>query len=391
MEKISVDVSKYSEGLRTLIQYKLPYISPQVRKVEGDENNLYVHFEADNDGIEEIEEKVNTMVTKAVETYIEYEPAIVYQSKSNTRKMEGNIFNDLLEDGNVVSYGEGLIGFGKDFLRLYKFFDKTFLCWAKELGAEEYIYPDVIAIDTLKKCNYIQQFPNSMLFTSHVKEDMERIEDFSSLISNQDDCLNDYFLEKPKHACKSAVCIHVYQQFEDKKIELENPIAITSLGRCKRYESLNMKDAERLLDFSMREIVFIGTEAFVTEKRAALMERCKELVGKLKLEANIKSSNDPFFLSQHHPKTVLQKKFKLKYELNMRLPYSSKELAVASFNYHNTYFSEAFNIKAKDGSPVHTSCIAFGLERFVYAYLSQKGKDCEDITKLYSIWGREDV
>jgi seryl-tRNA synthetase len=70
---------------------------------------------------------------------------------------------------------------------------------------------------------------------------------------------------------------------------------------------------------------------------------------------------------------IMQKKFKLKYELGIILPYSNKELACGSFNYHGSFFTDTFNIKSKDERPINTGCIAFGLERLVYAYLCQKG------------------
>lgn len=389
MLKIQVDVSNYSKELKELIKYKLPFTSSKIRKVESVKDKIYIFIDTNNE--KELENKIKAMIDKVVKNYIKYESTIIYESKFYSRVKNNNIYKDLIESGCIVEYEDGLIGFGKEFLQLYKYFDSIFLKWAKELGAEEYIYPDLIDIDTLNKCKYIQQFPNSVLFASHVKEDMERIEDFSSLISHREDCLNDYFLEKPKYVCKSAVCMHVYKQFENKEINLEKPLSITSIGKCKRYESLNMKKVERLLDFSMREIVLLGTEEFVLGKRKELIEKCKNLIDKLELEANIRSSNDPFFLSKYNPKTVFQKRFKLKYELNVILPQNRKELSVASFNYHNTYFSNAFNIQSRQGVPIHTSCIAFGLERFVYAYLSQKGMGECEITKRNSSWGKENV
>ena len=103
------------------------------------------------------------------------------------------------------------------------------------------------------------------------------------------------------------------------------------------------------------------------------MNRMMVLIEEMEVTANIKTSSDPFFLNQYQSKAALQQRFKLKYEMNMYLPYAEKELAVASFNYHGTYFADAFQIQATDGGKVYTGCIAFGLERFAYAYLCQKG------------------
>jgi mRNA interferase MazF len=203
--------------------------------------------------------------------------------------------------------------------------------------------------------------------------DMKKVEDFSKNITENCKCLNDQYLDTPRLVNKSAVCTHVYAQYENRV--LDKPVVITSVGKCKRYESLNMTMVERLLDFSMREIVLIGSPEYVLETRSEFIELAGNLIKELNLKANIKTGNDPFFTSAYSPKALMQKKCKLKYELNVLLPYNQKELSVGSFNYHSSYFTDAFNIKSSDGSPVHTGCIAFGLERFVYAYLSQIGLD----------------
>ncbi len=387
MKRMEIDLSAYNETLRREIYYRIPYASPDIKKIRSDIDHLYLDIESNEP--EEVENKVKILVNKVVGDYIEYEPTIIYESKLNESVETKDIYQALSKNGTIIEYEDGLIGFGKDFLTLYRYFDNLFLKWAQELGAEEYVYPDIINTATLNQCNYIQEFPSNLLFASHVKEDIEIIEDFARLIPEGDECLSDYFLEKPGHICKSAVCIHVYKQFENQQINIQRPIAITSVGKCKRYESLHMKGLDRLLDFTMREIVFVGSRKYVTEKRQQLMEKCMKLMGELKLEANIKTSNDPFFLNQPHAKALLQNKFKLKYELNIKVPATGKELAAASFNYHHTHFTDAFHIQSKGGEAVHTSCIAFGLERFVYAYLSQKGLEAE-LLKV-SPWGSENV
>ena len=38
----------------------------------------------------------------------------------------------------------------------------------------------------------------------------------------------------------------------------------------------------------------------------------------------------------------------------------------------------SLNISLPDGSPAHTGCIAFGLERMAYAFLAQYGLETAD-------------
>jgi hypothetical protein len=42
-------------------------------------------------------------------------------------------------------------------------------------------------------------------------------------------------------------------------------------------------------------------------------------------------------------------------------------LAIASVNRHGTFFGERFHISDESGAPVHTACIAFGLDRWAAA------------------------
>jgi hypothetical protein len=50
-------------------------------------------------------------------------------------------------------------------------------------------------------------------------------------------------------------------------------------------------------------------------------------------------------------------------------------LAVGSYNHHQDFFGRALDITLPDGSPAHTGCVAFGLERIAFAFLAQWGLD----------------
>ena len=48
---------------------------------------------------------------------------------------------------------------------------------------------------------------------------------------------------------------------------------------------------------------------------------------------------------------------------------------MASFNRHEDFFGSRFNIRQPTGESAHTSCVAFGLERWVCAFFCQYGVD----------------
>ena len=56
------------------------------------------------------------------------------------------------------------------------------------------------------------------------------------------------------------------------------------------------------------------------------------------------------------------------------LPIDAKRtIAAASFNLHDTFFGQAFDIRLRDGAAATTACLAFGLERWLLAFLVRHG------------------
>ncbi len=59
----------------------------------------------------------------------------------------------------------------------------------------------------------------------------------------------------------------------------------------------------------------------------------------------------------------------------MLVPIAGPEpTAVASFNYHQDYFSSTYGIAMENGGgPAHTACLGFGLERITLALFRAHG------------------
>ena len=84
---------------------------------------------------------------------------------------------------------------------------------------------------------------------------------------------------------------------------------------------------------------------------------------------------DPFFIAPDaSAKTYFQLSAETKYEMSLLLP-DDHRLAVGSLNYHTDFFGRAFNVEIEGHGYMHSVCIAFGLERWVYAFLAQHGTD----------------
>lgn len=171
----------------------------------------------------------------------------------------------------------------------------------------------------------------------------------------------------------SAVCFHTYEQYQGWDIALsDHPLLIGSQGKCFRYESKSMVSLERLRDFTMREIICLGTEKMVTAFRKEVTRKINVFFDSIGLNFYIAAANDPFFLEEFSVQSAFQRIFGLKEEFIARINGFSNKLAVGSVNNHRDYLGKAFDIKS-NGEYIHSGCAAFGIERCVYAFLNQYG------------------
>jgi seryl-tRNA synthetase len=149
------------------------------------------------------------------------------------------------------------------------------------------------------------------------------------------------------------------------------------VGNCFRYESNNLTSLERLWNFTMREVIFVGSKEFVLDSRETARQRMRRTFEEIGLAYRVESATDPFFIGEFRKQSVFQSAFQLKFEIRARLPFKESTLAVGSYNYHQNFFGRHLNITLPDGSPAHTGCVAFGLERMAYAFLAQHGLEPE--------------
>lgn len=94
-----------------------------------------------------------------------------------------------------------------------------------------------------------------------------------------------------------------------------------------------------------------------------------------RLASEIRTASDPFFVaSDAVAKTHFQLSSESKFEVVLPL-LDGDLLAVGSHNYHSDFFGRTFNVMVEGAAAMHSACVAFGLERFVFAYLQQHGSD----------------
>jgi len=278
----------------------------------------------------------------------------------------------LIKDGELVAFGRGRYGLGPKLVALIEYFDKRARDMAKEFQAEARAFPSLIGADVLDRCRYLKNFPASLNLVSHLREDHVLLQEFARSVQwNGEELVYDRSSGSGVECLLSpSVCFHWYMWLRDS--QLPAPRVVTALGKCFRYESSNLTGLERLWDFNMREIIFVGAPEYVLSSRQKLIDRSVKYLDELGMAYEISTATDPFFVDSYAIQSAYQQGFELKHELLAPLPYSGKKLAVGSINYHQDFFGRSFSINAA-GAPAHTACLGFGYERLALAFMAQHG------------------
>jgi hypothetical protein len=240
-------------------------------------------------------------------------------------------------------------------LAWHEYVDMRVRAVALLLGARETQYSALIAADVLEQAEYPEAFPHLLLAATSYQS--------SRLDASQPRC-------SPRAASKRAesgwclspaVCYHVYAHLAG--AALSEPIVLTARGTCFRDES-HCAPGIRQVEFAMREIVLLGPARWVLETADVIAHAIESLARELRLDGEWRAATDPFFLPAARGKAALQRLTGAKHEYQLR---GDTALAIASVNRHGTFFGHRFHITAADGEPIHSACIAIGLDRWSHA------------------------
>jgi seryl-tRNA synthetase len=262
-------------------------------------------------------------------------------------------------------------------LALFDYFDRAF----EQLGEagwkpRRFRAPTLIPTNVLAQCDYLSSYPHNLTYACHLPEDPTIIEDFRTRHLDRSALVaRDVAEMVPPEMCLSpAACYHVYYANRDSVL----PAAGKTYGlvaKCFRYEAQNLLDLRRLWDFTMREVVWLGSSRQVLAERERAIQLVRAFLEEHQLAAEIRTASDPFFIaSDAGAKTFFQLAWDTKFEVSMVLPDDAR-LAVGSFNFNTDYLGKAFNVRLETGEPMFSACVGFGIERWVYGFLAQHGTD----------------
>lgn len=283
---------------------------------------------------------------------------------------------ELVARFELVEEGPGIFALGPLLTRLIEYFEQRLMQVANRMGAAPYRFPALISPAYMEQVQYFRNFPHSLSFATHLRENLPAIQKFSCDAVTKEGRIE---VDPEVYAAMPAmlaptVCHHLYMSLRDRRLGSGGVVA-TASGSCFRFESRNMVSLERLWNFTMREVIFVGTDEQVRAGLDEVRGQIRAILADFNLSHKLMTANDPFFIGTFRDQAAYQAAYELKYEIRAWLPYKNDTLAIGSYNRHGDFFGRRLNIRLEDGSPAHTGCIGIGFERLAHTFVSQHGLD----------------
>jgi len=266
--------------------------------------------------------------------------------------------------------GQSQVFYGRSEIRLMDAIDRLLLAVAERHAAVQRDYASIYSAQIMGRSGYHKNFPQNVFGVTQIPHNYTLIkkirEDASSTIAAD-------MFESHGAYLQPCVCYHCYAEVQQSK---RDSAIFTTKGRCFRHEIQWRLNQFRRNEFTMREIVFIGTPEYVETKRLGMMEEVWELFCELGLYGQIVTARDPFFhYDDMKTKGAVQLMADAKYELEFASRAGSAS-SIASFNNCQDTLCQKFEITGTDHDEfLHSGCVAFGIDRWRAALLEEYGQD----------------
>lgn len=245
--------------------------------------------------------------------------------------------------------------------------DAVFRGWAEESDGTEYRFPSMISAKSLAPIAYLKSFPHLATFVTSGDRRAESLKSIAEEFGTAEQItLSGDRMEPISQLLTPAACYHFYPRFAGER--LTGPVFLTTKCQCHRREE-EYRPLQRQWCFEMREIVCIGDATAIDAFTEEYSSRVDTLVASLGIGTEWCSATDPFFDPNADPKALAQILEPVKKELC-----TNDGLAIASVNKHRSFFGECYDIQV-GGEAAHSACVAFGIERWLYAMIQTHGDD----------------
>jgi seryl-tRNA synthetase len=357
------------------------FVSPFLDRLRVSGSRSTVELEiADRTRNAEVQAKVERFLEAMLKRTHTFETKVF---QHNARRDDGpfatGVHDELKRRGWLYDYGRGQVALSGPALALARLIDtEAARLYAEHFQAVPGSFPALVDAGILQRCGYFDSHPNAVSFVGHMIEDFDAIEAFRQANSCAEGALMppSEHVHLPRLCLNPAACFPCYPTLEGRLIG-EQGAAFTWQGRVFRYESRNLAGLDRLWEFNVRELVFVGSEEHVAECRWRVLPVIGELAATFDLECRIETASDPFFATVSAARTFWQRAQEVKNEIMLPIEPGAdgapRSLACGSINLHGRFFGDRFDITAADGGRAATGCVGLGIERWVLAAFSQHG------------------
>src|SRR5437899_3603562 len=262
-----------SDMAREEIIKQVAHLSPSLRKarIPADGSRLELDVPAEEAETAQVHaERLCALIQRSLRSV---ERKVVFRSRAMSRP---TFRGSTIPGPGVFAAAKGQIMLEGLPLSLFQYFDSALDELEQQWNPHALLTPTLIPARVLAKCDYFRSFPNTVTFACHLEPEAGVINAFRARHDDKlkldEKALTD--MAQPETCLSPAVCYHVYYRNEGLILPAEGAI-YNVRGKCFRYEAANMQGMTRLWDFTMRELVFLGSADSVLQER----QQCVEAVG----------------------------------------------------------------------------------------------------------------
>ncbi len=258
------------------------------------------------------------------------------------------------------------------------------------LGFTEVVQPHHDSFDILLRTGHLEGLPGEFYYVAEPKtRDPAAWEEFTDLVKVTRHVPEDRLaglVSGPTAVSCYAQCPTIYWWLSGRTIGQESlPLKVydrTAISN--RYESGGRHGLERVDEFHRIEPVYVGTPEQLVKLREELLGRYRHVFDEV-LELEWRTAwVTPFYLQQAGGVGVedAQERVKGTIDFEAYLPYRGSRESAEWLEFQNLSivgekYTKAFTIRAQKGE-LWSGCSGIGLERWLTAFLAQKGLDPKD-------------
>jgi len=258
------------------------------------------------------------------------------------------------------------------------------------LGFQEVVQPHHDSFDILLRTGHMEGLPGEFYYVAEPKTRdpaaWERFTDLVKITRQVPEQELAHMVTPPTAVLCYAQCPTTYWWLSGRTLGSESlPLKIFDRAAVSnRYESGGRHGLERVDEFHRIEPVFLGAPGDLVALRERLLERYRHVFDEV-LELEWRTAwVTPFYMQQSGRVGVEDAEARVKGTIDFEayLPYrgpreSSEWLEFQNLSIVGDKYTKAFSIKAQSGE-LWSGCTGIGLERWLTAFLAQKGLDASD-------------